>query len=112
MALKFGILLAVIMVLSQGMLEWMGHPGIYALAAASGLADVDAVTLTVSRMTQEEISRLVAAVAILIACLSNTLVKGGIALANGGTTLGRQVILGLLAALIAGALGAIVLPKS
>jgi len=112
MALKFGVLLAVIMVLSEGLLQLLGHPGIYALASVSGLADVDAVTLAVSRMTEREISHLVAAVAILLASLSNSLVKGGIAIVNGGAVLGRQVAFGLLAALVTGTLGAMTLLES
>lgn len=77
-ALQFGALLAIILVLSAALKEWFGDQGIYLLALFSGLMDVDAITLSLSRMAQTEISQTVATMGIVIAVISNTLVKGGL----------------------------------
>jgi len=77
-AIKFGLLLAVILLLSRALVDWFGDSGIYLLALVSGLMDVDAITLSLSRMAQEDIAPEVAATGILIAAVTNTLVKGAI----------------------------------
>lgn len=76
-ALKFGALLAVILVLATALKEWFGDEGIYLLALFSGLMDVDAITLSLSKMAQNEISESVATLGIIISVISNTLVKVG-----------------------------------
>ncbi|ALO45743.1 MgtC/SapB family protein [Pseudohongiella spirulinae] len=75
-AMQFGLLLAVILLLSKALVAWFGDSGIYALALASGLIDVDAITLSLSRMATEELAPPVAANGILMAAVVNTLVKG------------------------------------
>ncbi|MEX2478452.1 MAG: MgtC/SapB family protein [Gracilimonas sp.] len=77
-ALKFGALLAVILVLATALREWFGDEGIYLLALLSGLMDVDAITLSLSKMAQNEITAAVATLGIVIAVISNTLVKAGL----------------------------------
>lgn len=74
-ALQFGILLGLIMLLARALEAWMGETGIYVLAAVSGIADVDPVTLSLSRMAGKEILIPLAAGGVLIAALSNTLLK-------------------------------------
>jgi len=75
-AIQFGILLAVILLLAEAMKDWFGDAGIYSLAIVSGLMDVDAITLSLSRSAQGELSGQVAAMGIILACASNTLLKG------------------------------------
>jgi len=75
-AIKFGLLLAVILLLSRALTDWFGDSGVYILAVVSGLMDVDAITLSLAKMAQGEIAPQVAAVGILIASVTNTLVKG------------------------------------
>jgi len=75
-AIKFGLLLGAILVLSEGMQEWFGDQGVYALSVISGLMDVDAITLSLSRMSQDNLSEEVAVMGILLAAVTNTLVKG------------------------------------
>lgn len=77
-ALKFGALLAVILVLATALKEWFGNEGIYLLALLSGLMDVDAITLSLSEMAKTEITTAVATLGIVIAVISNTLVKAGL----------------------------------
>lgn len=77
-AIQFGLLLAVILVLAAAMQQWYGDEGIYLLALLSGLMDVDAITLSLSRMAMAEISSDVAVSGIIISVISNTLVKAGL----------------------------------
>jgi uncharacterized membrane protein (DUF4010 family) len=49
-ALRFGFLLAVIMVLAHGATMWLGNSGLYLLAAVDGLLDVDAISLSAASM--------------------------------------------------------------
>ncbi|MGM0589572.1 MAG: MgtC/SapB family protein [Bacteroidota bacterium] len=75
-AIQFGLFLALILVLAEGMKQWFGDQGIYALALVSGLMDVDAITLSLSRLALNDISAQVATMGIVIAAVVNTLVKG------------------------------------
>lgn len=94
-ALLFGALLGLIMLLGEALSAWAGDAGLWALAAASGLADVDAITLSLARMSADDTAASVAAVGIVIAAGANSLVKGGMALAIGGRQLGLRVLLPL-----------------
>lgn len=76
MAIKFGALLALIMLLAKALQESLGDTGIYMLSFASGLADVDAITLSLARMARDDLGPRVAADGIVIACIVNTAVKG------------------------------------
>jgi uncharacterized membrane protein (DUF4010 family) len=103
-ALKFGLLLVLIMFLSQFLTQAYGDTGIYVLAAASGIADVDAITLSIVNMVSvtDVVSIETAAKGILIASIVNSLVKAGIALFIGQMQLGLRVGLTMLLALGSG----------
>ena len=49
--LEFGALLAVIMAVTKLTAEWAGSEGAYLLAVVSGLLDVDAISLSLARLT-------------------------------------------------------------
>lgn len=76
-ALKFGVALGAILLFSTALKEWIGDQGIYLLALLSGLMDVDAITLSLSKMAQNDLTPRSAVLGILIAVISNTLVKAG-----------------------------------
>ena len=103
-ALGFGLFLALIMLLGKVLQGGFGQSGVLALAAASGIADVDAITLSLSRMSQDQVMSQVAVGGIVIAAAMNNLVKGGIALFVGDRSTGLQVGLPLLASAIGGLL--------
>lgn len=103
-ALKFGLFLAAIMLLAEALRLWLGDEGLYLLAAASGLADVDAITLSLSRVARGEVDRNVIVGAILLAAMVNTLVKGGLAVAIGGRTIAWRVVPAFALTLAAGGL--------
>ena len=103
-ALKFGAFLAVIVLLSRGAIDWLGETGVYLLALISGLADVDAINLSLSRMAGESLPLAVAASGLLLAVVSNTLVKGAVVAVIGHRALRLPILLVLGAALLSGAL--------
>ncbi|MFP3944057.1 MAG: MgtC/SapB family protein, partial [Alphaproteobacteria bacterium] len=72
MALSFGVILAAVMLISHLLSERYGDAGLYAVAAISGVADVDAITLSASRMALNGITAEVAGRAIIIGALVNT----------------------------------------
>jgi uncharacterized membrane protein (DUF4010 family) len=103
-ALGFGAFLALVMVLAKAVEVWLGGAGVLALAAASGIADVDAITLSLAGMTGSGLAPRVAVTGIVVAAATNSLVKAGMASAIGGKTLGLAVGLPLVAAAVLGPL--------
>ncbi len=104
-AIRFGALVAVIMVLTHAANAWLGTAGLYATAALAGLVDVDALTLTAAAMANAgQVTITVAAVAVLIAAAVNTVVKSAITAVVSGTALGMRVGVASLAMLMAGTL--------
>lgn len=101
-ALLFGLLLTAILVLGELSRDWLGNAGVYALAATSGIADVDAITLSLTRMAQQSITVQTAVIGIVIAAATNNLVKTGIASVIGGHKLALRVAGPMLLSLIAG----------
>ena len=55
-ALKLAALIAVIMVAAKGLSAVAGTSGVFVLAAASGVVDVDALTLSIARLTGGQIA--------------------------------------------------------
>ena len=74
-ALKFGGLLLVVMLLTKGLKVYLGNMGTYVLAAISGVADVDAITLSMAHVSKTLPELNVASYAILIAVFVNTAFK-------------------------------------
>lgn len=75
-AFIFAALIGVIAVAARWASETFGDSGLYALAALTGLADVDALTLTAGEQAARGgVAAEVAAVAVIIAVASNTVVK-------------------------------------
>lgn len=107
-ALKWGVLFAAVLVGSAVARTTFGDSGFVAMAAVSGFMDVDAVTLTATRLAGSgELGMDVAALSITVAVVSNTIVKGVIAWASGARRFGADIakvfgsaiVVGLLAAL-------------
>lgn len=100
-ALTFGLIYAVILLAANTARLYLGNTGIYLSSIASGLADVDAITLSLAELSRdnEALDPLIAARSIVLAAVSNTLVKGGIVLSMGSTALRKVILPGLLATL-------------
>ena len=96
--LSFGLLLAVVMVLAKVLTVFAGASGAYVLGAVSGLADVDAVSLSMAQLSRTALDPQVASVAILFAAISNTFSKAALAWMAGGRHIGlRMIAAGVLA---------------
>jgi uncharacterized membrane protein (DUF4010 family) len=98
-AIVFGAIFAVVLLVSEYANEWIGTSGVYATAFLSGLADVDALTITLSKLAAEgAISTEVATTGIVIAAIANTSVKAALAWILGTYRLGRlvTVVLGVV----------------
>ena len=102
MALKFGIFLVCILLLSKFLQTYFGDRGAYILAAASGIADVDPIMLSMVQLSKEGLPLKVAANSILIAVTVNSGVKGIIAFVIGDRALGVRVGAVLVLAITAG----------
>ncbi len=109
-ALRFGAFLAAVMLLANGLEEYCGDLGIYILSAVSGISDVDAIILSLARMSTEGLSPEVATRGILLATVVNTLVKGGIACLVGGARMFLQVTLTLVLVTVTGGVAYILIP--
>lgn len=77
-ALRFGVLLVVVMLAAKALEVYLGDAGVYLVALVSGLTDVDAITLSLGRMSRDDLAVTVASQAILLAALANTAVKWGL----------------------------------
>jgi uncharacterized membrane protein (DUF4010 family) len=105
-AVSFGSLLAAVMVLGEALKAWLGDIGVLLLAVASGVADVDAITLSLARMTQSDLVMPVAVTGIVIAGSVNSVIKSVMATVIGGGSLGKCVVLPLATTAAAGLLTA------
>jgi uncharacterized membrane protein (DUF4010 family) len=106
MALQFALLYAFIRWLVAFTNERFGDSGTYVAGLISGTTDVDAITLSMARVAQDPAMVEQAIITILLAALSNTLVKFVIVLTVGGKELGKTVAPGF-AVMFAGIAGCI-----
>ncbi len=102
-AIKFGLLYGLVLLISRAAQMYLGDTGLYLSSILSGAADVDAITLSMAELSKTGVIEMPkAALAIVLATLSNTTVKGGIALAMGSKTLRKPLALGIAAMLVIG----------
>jgi uncharacterized membrane protein (DUF4010 family) len=103
-ALRFGVLLMGIVLVSKGMQEWLGYAGLYLVAAIAGIADVDAITISLSRMSKPGLSLGSASQAVILAATINTVAKGVLVGSLGGKALLSKVITPIIICVLIGAL--------
>ena len=107
-ALGFGAFLAAMAVLVPAAQQALGDAGIFALAAVSGLADVDATTIAMARaQAGGALSVPTAVIAIGLTTLVNMGTKVGIAWITGGAAVGGPVLRGYAVGLAAGGAAAV-----
>lgn len=106
-ALYFAVLITVILLLGEWLRNSVGDAGIYLLAAASGIADVDAITLSLTRMSLSDTTLDVAVLGIVIASAVNNLVKAGLTIWQGSAQLWRLVLAPMVVSLALGLLVAV-----
>jgi len=101
-AVKFGLLLAAVLLASQAAQVWLGDRGLYILAAITGVADVDAITISLARMPAGATGPTAAAQAILLAALVNSATKAVLVRALGNQALGRKVAVPMALSILIG----------
>jgi uncharacterized membrane protein (DUF4010 family) len=107
-AIKFGLLYAVILVVARAAQLYFGDTGVYISSILSGLADVDAITLSLAQLNKAgTLASSVAAQSIVLAAMSNTIVKGSMVLLGGAPTLRKAILPGFLLVLATGTITAL-----
>jgi uncharacterized membrane protein (DUF4010 family) len=101
--LSFAALLGLISLVSKMTIDYVGASALFAVAAISGLVDVDAITLSTARLAGSAINVKTAADVILIAVAVNTVTKAVLAFTAGARQYGIALA---LASAVAVALGA------
>ena len=103
-AIQFGLIYAVILFVSRAGQHYFGETGIYVSSLVAGLADVDAIALSIADLSSQPDGPTLttAARAVVIAALANTFAKGGIVAATGSAALRRAILPGMLLILAAG----------
>jgi uncharacterized membrane protein (DUF4010 family) len=104
-AVLFGVLYVAILLVISSANEYFGNEGIFITSGIAGASDVDAISISISKMSVLTISAITAQNAILIATLSNTIAKFAIALWASSPQMRKNVLVGygliFVAALVA-----------
>ena len=104
-AIKFGVIYAVVAFLVKAATRSGLHAGLLPLSFISGLTDVDAMTLLMANSRNDgSVAPALAAQAVVLAAMGNSVLKGGFALSLGSPALRREMalVLGLTVAVGAG----------
>ncbi|MBK5096204.1 MAG: MgtC/SapB family protein [Gemmatimonadetes bacterium] len=102
-AVMFGLLYAAVLLGVAFAKQHWGDQGLYAVAAISGLTDMDAITLSTSElMRADELPPNTGWRLILVGALANLVFKGGIIAALGHPRLRRRIGIAFSTALVAG----------
>ncbi len=100
-ALGFAALYGLVLILAAWLSEIIGTRGVYAIAAVSGLLDVDAITLSSFRLADVgSLTAHQASIAVAIAVSANIAFKLGVVRAAGGPSMFRRCLPGLAAVLV------------
>ena len=107
-ALTFGGFFAIVLLTSKLASIYFGNAGTYAASVIAGLADVDAISLSMATLAKSSLMPNTAVTAITLAAITNTLVKLSISYIMGTREFGNRIatiflpmiIVGLLAILL------------
>jgi uncharacterized membrane protein (DUF4010 family) len=90
-AVKFGLIYAVVLFVAKAADQAFGARGVYASSLVGGIADVDAVTLSMTELHRQGLAAGTATTGITLAAVMNTVIKAGIATTLGGRALGLRI---------------------
>ena len=92
-AIKFGLLYALILLLTKAAEVYIGEKGLYLTSFLAGLADVDAITLSLADLTKtgQGVALSTGKIAIILAAISNTAAKGVLVFSLGSRSLRRYI---------------------
>lgn len=103
-ALTFGAFFAVVLLTSKLASIYFGNAGTYAASVIAGLADVDAISLSMATLAKSTLVPNIAVTAITLAAITNTLVKLSIAYVMGTREFGNRIATIFLPMIIIGLL--------
>jgi uncharacterized membrane protein (DUF4010 family) len=103
-ALEFALLFAAVLAGSKAAAHYLGTAGVYGAALLAGTTDMDAIALSMADLGGKGVDLPVAATAVVLAGMSNTLVKGVMAIVLGSWGYARIVLVSFLGILAAGGL--------
>ncbi|HET8734194.1 MAG TPA: DUF4010 domain-containing protein, partial [Anaeromyxobacteraceae bacterium] len=103
-ALEFALIFAAVLVGSKLASHYLGSAGTYAAALIAGTTDMDAIALSMAELAGQQVPMAVAATAVVLAGFTNTVVKGGMAVALGSWGYARIVVTSFGIMLAAGGL--------
>ena len=108
-AIRFGLIFACVLLASKAAQIYAGPAGMYAAAALAGTTDVDAITLSTANLARDGLDAHVATTTIVVGAVSNTIVKAAMTAVLGGWNLGKLVLIGYGAMLVAAAVTGVAL---
>jgi uncharacterized membrane protein (DUF4010 family) len=103
-ALRFGLLYALVLLVSRTAQLQFGDRGAILSALVAGIADVDAITLSLSELSRagQGLSLQAAASGVVVAAMANTVGKGVIVLATASSPLRRRIWPAVVAIVVCG----------
>ncbi len=109
-AVTFALVFALVLVAVRAANEYLGSTGVYVASVLTGLTDVDSITLSVADLSLAgDLEASVASIAIALAALVNTTVKGVMVMSLGSQELRRVVLRAVAIVLAAGIVGTVVM---
>ncbi len=92
--IAFGIIYSIILIVVQFSNKTFGEEGVLVSSFIAGLTDIDAITISISKLAGNSISVIIAQTAIILAILSNILVKASISFSSGSKQLKKYLGVG------------------
>lgn len=96
-ALQFAFLFALVLLVTRAAEEYLGASGVYLASALAGIAQLDAITLSLGRQVQDALALDVAVKGLALAIGANCLFKGTLAMSLGSRRFGAIVLSALIA---------------
>jgi uncharacterized membrane protein (DUF4010 family) len=103
-ALTFGGFFAIVLLTAKLASIYFGNAGTYAASAIAGLADVDAISLSMATLAKSSLTPSTAVTAITLAAMTNTMVKLAISYIMGTKEFGNRIAIIFLPMIIMGLL--------
>jgi len=101
-AVFFGLLYIGVALFMYYSRQWFGESGAYFSGIISGIADMDAITISTAKWAKHAAAAEYGANMVVVASLSNTLFKGTVAALRGHASMRRYVYVGFGGVLLAG----------
>src|SRR5690606_20260707 len=104
-SIRMAVLFQVVLLAVAWLEQATGSAGLLATAGVLGLTNMDALTLSMARLGADPAMQQLAALAIAVGMIANSVLKLGLTLVLGTRAFQRRASLGLLALMIAGGVG-------